>query len=531
MGLFENFPYTDMYRVDLDWIIRKIKEFQANIDEYSKQYGDLEGYIHNEVYNYLGDDPNLMAAIDDAIARYGLTVEALENEVSEIRFDVDEKSYNYSISKIDRHYQIFVYGGDEETVYPSEGQYSETLAGTTVGKGNDDNPGTSAKPLKTLQAAFDLAAKWGNGAVIILIGGQTAATKQVYTWDWAQTNTVDMHLNMAGKYCKIQMDPGNVTERIYNSYFHFQGSNSQYKLEIDVFHTGAARNLNTYLESGGWFFGDCIITTGAPGSYKTAFGVRGFMHCIRCDFYTGLYIDQGQANLLNCTFYYNTSNYNGVIYGYAGSNVLIQNCAFRNPGGQGNMPALYYGVDSIVTLVGDVDYTYTGSGTDNCHYLAGLNNIVNFHSVANAESWTSMEGIHRCTMTYSSSPGFRNKALVTNLTPGTTYGPYPLTLIGNLKFRLKHTDIGGTDDHFGYVTVPTFIPAGELGTVNGHPYYSDPMIFTLNGTMYAYQLLVYINGNAKFNIQRVIKTNLETGVSERLTALPNELDITAVYTD
>lgn len=528
MGLFENFPYTDFYRVDLDWIIRKIKEFQANIDEYSKQYGNLEGYIHNEVYNYLGDDPNLMAAIDDAIARYGLTVERLEDAVEELGFDVDEKSYNYSISRRDRHYQIFVYGGDEDTVYPSEGQYSSTLAGSPVGKGNDDNPGTSEKPLKTLRAAFDLAAKWGNGAVIILIGGQTVATKQVYNWDWAQTNTVDMHLNMAGKYAKIQMDPGNVTERIYNSYFHFQGSNSQYKLEIDVFHTGAAQNLTTYLESGGWFFGDCSISTGAPGSLKTALGVRGFMHCIRCDFYTGVYIDQGQANFVQCNFYTNTSANNGEIYGYAGSNVLINNCTFRN---DGTMPALYYGADSTVTLIGNVDYAYTGSGDDDCHYLAGTNNIVNFHSVAAALSWTSMEGIHRCTMTYSNSPGFRNKALTTNLALGTTYGPYPLTLIGNLKFRLKHTDIGGSDDHFGYVTVPSFIPAGELGSVNGHPYYTDPMIFTLNGTMYAYQLMVYINGNAKFNIQKLIRTNLVTGESERLSSLPSELDITAVYTD
>lgn len=521
MGVFENYPYSNFHELNLDWLIRKVKEFQANMDEYEKQYGNLEGYIHHEVYNYLGDDPNLSAAIDAALAEYGVTVEDLEEEVTKL-------SYNYSISKADRHYQIFVWGGDEATTYPLEGQYSEYYGGRAVGRGNDSNPGTIEAPLKTLQAAFDLAAKWGNGAVIILIGGQTPAGKQVYNWDWAQTNTVDMHLNMAGKYAKIMMNPGKVTERIYNSYFHFQGSNSEYKLEIEVYHTGANRNLTTYLESGGWFFGDCIITTGAPGSYKTAIGVRGFMHCIRCDFNTGVYIDQGQANFVQCTFYTDTSANNGVIYGYAGSNVLINNCTFRN---DGTMKALYYGEDSTVTLIGNVNYTFTGNTTDSCSYLAGTNNIVNFHSVAAAVSWSSMEGIHRCTMTYSNSPGFRNKALVTNLEVGTTYGPYPLTLVGGLKFRLKHTDIGGTDDHFGYVTVPSFIPAGELGSVNGHPYYTSPMIFTKDDVMYAYQLMVYINGNAKFNIQRVIRTNLATGVSERLSSLPSELDITAVYTD
>lgn len=40
---FENFPYADLHNLNLDWILKKIKELETRIDELEARVAELEG--------------------------------------------------------------------------------------------------------------------------------------------------------------------------------------------------------------------------------------------------------------------------------------------------------------------------------------------------------------------------------------------------------------------------------------------------------------------------------------------------------
>ena len=506
MGLFENFPYTDMYRIDLDWIIRKIREFQANIDEYEAQYGNLENYIHTEVYNYLSDDPNLSAALDDAIERYGLTVEGLEAAVEELQ---SYASYNSSISSNEMMYRIYVNSGAALSTYPDVG-YQGGMYHDEVDAGNDSNPGTRTKPVQTLRRAFELAAKYNNGCTILLYGGANSADKRTYNWDWAQTQSTQMHILTIGKYAKIYMDAGNQECRIYNSYFHIQGA-EDWPLEFEVFFTGADASRHFYLESGGWYWHWVNIKTDTPApeageTKKTCgLGVRGFMSCVDCTFETGVYINQGFGYFDNCRFTHYNDNKSGVIYNYNDSSTIIRDCYFIN---DGTFPeSLVYGNNSTITIWSDLNYTANGHGTPN--YLDGINNELKFRGTAQMNAWTDAD---KFGMTWASIPNAKNQLLQASPDVGTTYGPYPVLAIENLAFRIRYYSTTLSEYVYAESLLYPHLGSTQIGTNEGSIYYTTPVVFHEgSSSCYTYYLRVYVNGHGRINIHSIHRIDMATG--------------------
>lgn len=111
MGLFEQFPYTNFHELNLDWILKKIKELDEKIDSIedrilaqAKQYTDEQFGILSNEFNQLEDefiqfkaDVNSMfnaytAKQDRAFADYKKLVDAqialLEQEIRDAKAEL-----------------------------------------------------------------------------------------------------------------------------------------------------------------------------------------------------------------------------------------------------------------------------------------------------------------------------------------------------------------------------------------------------------------------------------------------------------
>ena len=59
MGLFENFPYTNFQQMNLDWLLRKIKEMANVVDNITDTISDTI----NSILTEMGDDGTLAELI------------------------------------------------------------------------------------------------------------------------------------------------------------------------------------------------------------------------------------------------------------------------------------------------------------------------------------------------------------------------------------------------------------------------------------------------------------------------------------
>lgn len=527
MGLFENFPYTDMYRADLDWIIRKLKEFQANMDEYEKQYGNLENYIHEEVYSYLGDDPNLMAAINEALARYGVTVEGLEDAIDALEADIESLSVNRHISN---SFQIWVNNG-AAMVYPTGGYNSDAWAGESIAAGNDTTgDGTRLKPFKTLARAMEAFDQYGNGCTICLYGGSSSASARTYNWDWYQIQCVQIHFMFVGKYVRLNIEGGSAqNERVYNSYIHIEGHDETQTGVVNITNSGATSGKQMYLEPGAWYFHDLTINGSANGHYQRMVtrGVVSYNHCV---LNIATAVSNGFGNYTDCTFRtFDGPAGTGMVYGYAGSTILMGDSEFYN---DGSYPSCVLMNNSVLHLIGTCTYHYTGTGTDDTPILAGTNNQIGCRSNDQIASWTRMDTSNYCTMTRTKLYATQNQLLLSSPSYQTAYGPYPVTLYSDIKFlvRVRY----GTIERNAFISLSSFSPAAEWGTANGRVLLTTPMVTSYAANKFAaYYLQVYVTGQGKINIQYGHKVELDTGThtnDSTGTGIP-ELEILGIYAD
>ena len=53
MSVFENFPYTNVHELNLDWVIKRVKEGNAKIEDLTALFYDT---IKDEVNNYIQEN-------------------------------------------------------------------------------------------------------------------------------------------------------------------------------------------------------------------------------------------------------------------------------------------------------------------------------------------------------------------------------------------------------------------------------------------------------------------------------------------
>lgn len=84
MAIFENFPYTNFHEINLDWVIKAVKDYVDRIDKMEINFADLKTYVENyfadlDVQDEIDDKLDRMAAdgtLAAVIAQY-LGTEAL----------------------------------------------------------------------------------------------------------------------------------------------------------------------------------------------------------------------------------------------------------------------------------------------------------------------------------------------------------------------------------------------------------------------------------------------------------------------
>lgn len=80
MGAFQNYPYADVHQLNLDWIIKKMKEIRDKEDELDQAVSDAQGYAENaheslleitDIYDNIKEvivTPEMFGAVGDGIA-------------------------------------------------------------------------------------------------------------------------------------------------------------------------------------------------------------------------------------------------------------------------------------------------------------------------------------------------------------------------------------------------------------------------------------------------------------------------------
>lgn len=53
MAIFENFPYTNIHELNLDWVIKIIKDLGLKVDDLDLKIDDLEDVINNKIDDYV----------------------------------------------------------------------------------------------------------------------------------------------------------------------------------------------------------------------------------------------------------------------------------------------------------------------------------------------------------------------------------------------------------------------------------------------------------------------------------------------
>lgn len=68
MGAFEQFPYTNFHELNLDWIIKKVKQFQNSIDNINGQITEIvQEYLSSVEMNamYVADTETIILKFEE----------------------------------------------------------------------------------------------------------------------------------------------------------------------------------------------------------------------------------------------------------------------------------------------------------------------------------------------------------------------------------------------------------------------------------------------------------------------------------
>lgn len=190
MGLFEHWPYTNFHDLNLDWIVAKIKELQADVENFSV---DVQQYVNQ----WLVDNPQATTTVQDG----SITASKIAN---------DSVMYRHLASDI-----TDIIGGSDGIIVESHISENKTDTSYVVMKlpkekfemefhncsGNDNNSPTTlvSNPLDYLKAndSYDIAVNCNYGGADYpgrLNGVDYAGT--VFTRALLAYNTTDQDLRI-----------------------------------------------------------------------------------------------------------------------------------------------------------------------------------------------------------------------------------------------------------------------------------------------------------------------------------------------
>lgn len=330
MAVFDNFPYTNLHEMNLDWLIRSSGEVEQLAKE-TKEVAKSAEDLNNETQEMI-DDLN----------------EHIEGIVQEVAVDYLENSSTVQ-DAIDAAVAAGVY--DWKGVTTAAVIY---VAGTT---GSDDNAGTYYQPVKTLEKAFDQMNK-----------------NEHHLWIYVlESGTYDIPIRYFSACCfHLVARASNVTFRwgqadddaalrtFYNVYVHLEG----YSDMSTVFKLRGASTAECYIEAGKLYANR--ITFDSDGMY---FGATG-ADCtfLDCTFRTKFYVNLGSANFSGCVFQPRT----GIIMdccvgasaestvGFAGSatfnNVVASDTPYLVKADRASV--IFTGSPTVNDAVGDVEYAH-----------------------------------------------------------------------------------------------------------------------------------------------------------------------------
>lgn len=269
MAVFDNFPYTNIHELNLDWLIKSTGEVSHLAGETKEIAAEAETLLQetNELVTNL--DARIDSLVDEAVTEYLDTSTTVQDAISDVITEGVE--------------HVHVMDPDNYCIY---------VAATS---GTDDNDGRDAsRPVKTLDKAFEIMNHHQAGAWIYLQeSGNYYITKRYI-------NACTFHLTARAPGVTIYWgtDPTSTALlAMYNVYIHLEG----YGDGSTVFHINGTNATGSYLEVGKMYASYITFESEAPnGKIWSTTGASGtYTHCI---FKTKVTVASGKVNFNACTF-------------------------------------------------------------------------------------------------------------------------------------------------------------------------------------------------------------------------------------
>lgn len=164
MGFFDSFPYSNQHTLNLDWLIKK----QRELEEYIKQYTAVNNVSYAGVWDITKQYPQ-WAVVSNGDKTY------MSNKPVPVGIPIDNKEYWLHLADLDPRIGGIMQELDRISKVLSKQDFVYTMAGNERGlnmwvdcvSGNDENDGlTAATPVKTLEKCFATVRAGGKNLIV-----------------------------------------------------------------------------------------------------------------------------------------------------------------------------------------------------------------------------------------------------------------------------------------------------------------------------------------------------------------------------
>lgn len=269
MAVFDNFPYTNIHELNMDWLIKSTGEVKQLADDTAVIAEQAETLLEetNELVQNL--DARIDSLVEEEVVQY-------LDESTTVQDAIDE-----AVATQVKH--VHVMDPDGYCIYVS------------ATSGTDNNDGLDpSRPIKTLDKAFEIMNKKAAGVWIYLQeSGNYYMTKR-----YICACTFHLVARASGITIYWGSDPAStLLLAMYNVYIHLGG----YSDGTTKFHLNGTNASGAYLESGK-IYAENIIFESEANTGKIWSTTGAFATYLNCTFRTKVITSLGSANFSGCTF-------------------------------------------------------------------------------------------------------------------------------------------------------------------------------------------------------------------------------------